>query len=168
MFKLGKQFKPMMLCFSVITFLLIGYAESVGPLHEAAKKGNLDKVKRLIEEGANVNVKDEKNDTPLYIAVGQGNKEIAELLISKGANVNVVCTFGYTPLHWAVIALGGEKELAELLISKGANVNAVDKKGMTPLDLANYSHHKALAELLIKHGGETRSPWSGSAFGRLL
>jgi ankyrin repeat protein len=70
MFKLGKQFKPRMLYFSIITFLLIGYAESGGPLHEAAKKGNLDEVKHLIEEGANVNVTDENNDTPLYIAVG--------------------------------------------------------------------------------------------------
>jgi ankyrin repeat protein len=44
------------------------------------------------------------------------------------------------------------------LISKGANVNTVDYRGMTPLDLANYSHHKVLAELLIKHGGKTGSP----------
>lgn len=107
MFKLGHQFKPMMLCFSLITFLFIGDALGGGLLHQAAKKGNLDEVRRLIEDGANVNVKDENSDTPLYIAVGQGHKEIAELLISKGADVNVVCTLGYTPLHWAVIALGG-------------------------------------------------------------
>ena len=98
MFKLVEQFKPIMLCFSIITFFLIGYAVSGGLLHEAAKTG----------------------------------------------------------------------DLAELLISKGAIVNSVDKNGRTPLDLANYSHHKDLAELLIKHGGETRSPWSGAASGRLL
>ena len=89
MFDLNKQWKLMMLYFFVIIFSLIGYAASE-PLNEAAKRGDLDKVKRLTEEGANVNSKDSNSDTPLYIAVGQGNKHVAELLILKGANVNEI------------------------------------------------------------------------------
>jgi ankyrin repeat protein len=37
------------------------------PIHQAAKKGNLDEVRLLIEESANVDVKDENNDTPLSV-----------------------------------------------------------------------------------------------------
>jgi ankyrin repeat protein len=99
----------MILCFTLIAFLFLEDALGGGCLHQAAKKGNFNEVRRLIEDGANVNVKDENNDTPLYIAVGQGHKEIAELLISKGADVNVVRSLGYTPLYWAVIALAGER-----------------------------------------------------------
>ena len=103
--------------FFTITFLLIGYAESGGPLHEAAKKGNIDRVKRLIEEGANVDERDENNDTPLFIAVGQGHKEVAEILIFKGADVNAVDKRGRTPLDLANYS--HHKDLAELLIKHG-------------------------------------------------
>lgn len=41
MFKLGKHFKSMMMWFSILTFLLIGYAAAES-LHEAAKKANLN------------------------------------------------------------------------------------------------------------------------------
>ena len=123
MFSLGKHAKRIMVYFFVIILSSIGYA--VGePLHEAAKKGDLDQVNRLIEKGASVDLLDENSNTPLYIAVGQGHKDVVELLILKGADVNVVCWRGYTPLHWAAAALGGEREVAELLIAKGAIVGA--------------------------------------------
>ena len=117
MLTLCKQFKPMVLCFSIITFLLIGYAESGEPLHEAVKRGNIDMVKRLIEEGANVDARDENNDTPLFIAVGHSHKDIAELLILKGANVNAVTKYGITPLFWADVE--EHKDVMELLIGEG-------------------------------------------------
>ena len=122
MFKLGKQIKPIMMCFSIIAFFLIGYAESGESLHEAAKKGNLSEVKRLIEEGADVYVKDENSHPPLYIAVGQGHKDIAELLISKGADVNAVDKKGRTPLDLANYS--HHKDLAELLIKHGGETRS--------------------------------------------
>jgi len=145
-----------MLYFFVIIFSSIGYAAGE-PLHEAAKKGDMDQINRSIEKGDTEDVKDENNNTPLYIAVGQGHKEVVELLILKGANVNAVCWRGYTPLHWAVAALGGERELAELLIAKGANIDAVDRKGKTPLSHAAYSGYKELAELLISKGANVNA-----------
>lgn len=132
MFSLGKHSKRIMLYFFVIIFSSIGYAAGE-PLHEAAKKGDMDQINRLIEKGATVDVMDENSNTPLYIAVGQGHKDVVELLILKGANVN-----------------------------------AIDNKDRTPLDWANYSRHKDLVELLIRHGGETRTPWSGSPIGKWL
>ena len=58
----------MMLCFSLITFLFIGDAVGGGPLHQAAKKGNLDEVRRLIEDGANVNVNPgNRTDVPIIL-----------------------------------------------------------------------------------------------------
>jgi len=44
----------------------------------------------------------------------------------------------------------------------------LNNKGRTPLDWADYSRHKDLVELLIRHGGETRTPWSGSPIGKWL
>ena len=91
-----------LIAFCVTIFSLNGFA-SAEPLNEAAKEGDLDEVKRLIEDGANIEAKDASSATPLYNAVDRGHKELAELLILKGANINVNCTDGYTPLHLSLI-----------------------------------------------------------------
>ena len=77
---------------------------------------------RLIEEGANVDARDENKDTPLFIAVGQGHKDIAELLILKGANVNAVDKKGRTPLDLANYS--HHKDLAEFLIKHGGETRS--------------------------------------------
>ena len=83
MFSLGKRSKRIMLYFFVIILSSIGYAAGE-PLHEAAKKGDMDQIDRLIEKGAAVDVMDENSNTPLYIAVGKGHKDVVELLIRHG------------------------------------------------------------------------------------
>ena len=119
------------------------------PLNDAAKEGNLDEVKRLIEEGANIEVRDSSRATPLYNALDRGNKDVVVFLILKGANVNVNCTEGYTPLHRATRFFGGDKELVNLLIANGANVNAFDDFGYKPLHMAAYYNLTEIAEILI-------------------
>jgi cytohesin len=102
----------------------------------------------------------------LHEAAKNGDIDQINRLIEKGGTVDVIDENTNTPLY---IAVGqGHREVAELLILKGANVNAIDNKGRTPLDWANYSQHKDLVELLIRHGGETRTPWSGSPIGKWL
>ncbi len=90
----------MMLTLSIAIILLSGYALAA-PFHEAAKEGNLTEVKRLIEEGADLNVIDEYGSTPLHFTADLGHKDLVGLLFSKGANVNAVCSFGGTPLGTA-------------------------------------------------------------------
>ncbi|MEM2677506.1 MAG: ankyrin repeat domain-containing protein, partial [Thermofilaceae archaeon] len=70
-------------------------------LHKAAEEGDLQRVKKLVENGANVNAKDEYGSTPLYLAVLNGHLELARFLVEKGANVNAKDIVGWTPLHIA-------------------------------------------------------------------
>lgn len=67
------------------------------PLHIATKYGYADLVKLLIENGANVNVEDDKRITPLLLAgtITNGDvdnlksyESIVEVLLKNGANVN--------------------------------------------------------------------------------
>jgi hypothetical protein len=119
-------------------------------LQNAASKGNVEQMKKLISLGANVNEKDKNNCTPLHCAVMNGHKEAAELLIAKGANVNLQGTYRkQTPLHCA--AQEGNKNMAELLIAHGAYVNLKDKSNRTPLDIALRIHKLDIVELLIAH-----------------
>jgi ankyrin repeat protein len=54
-------------------------------LLEAAKIGDKQKVEQLLEEGADVDAKDEDGKTALMFAAFMGHEEIVELLKSYGA-----------------------------------------------------------------------------------
>jgi ankyrin repeat protein len=59
------------------------------PLHWAARKGNLDVVKLLLENGANPNAVDNSKNTPLHKAAGNGPTEVARLLLDSGADATL-------------------------------------------------------------------------------
>ena len=112
---------------------------------------NLNKIKRLIASGADLNTKGYNGQTPLAWAAYWNSLAVAELLISSGAEVNAKDQWGWTPLHRA--AYEDSLALAELLISSGAEVNAKDSWDRTPLHWAALDGHPNLAELLISSGG---------------
>ncbi len=68
-----------------VTQRLLGWT----PLHGASKSGNLELVKFLIEEGADVNAPDEVGMTPLHLAAKHGHSEVVKLLIQKKADPHV-------------------------------------------------------------------------------
>ena len=88
------------------------------PLHIAAEGGNKEIVEILINNGANINAKDEYGETPLMSACKMGRNEVADFLIKNGANVNEKSNLGNSPLSLA--KKQGHKEIAELLIANGA------------------------------------------------
>ena len=96
----GKRWKLIMVSIYAVIFSLSGIAVA-DPIHEAAKQGDLAKVKSFIAEGSDVNVTDENGSTPLHYAAYGGFKKLAELLILEGANVNAADKTGTTPLHFA-------------------------------------------------------------------
>jgi ankyrin repeat protein len=60
------------------------------PLHVALNKGNTELMKKLLDNGADVNAKkSEDGNTGLHIAAEQGNKMIVDLLLKKNADVNL-------------------------------------------------------------------------------
>lgn len=100
--------------------LVFGFALSFAaaletPLHKAVAAGDKDLVERLLAEGAEVNAKDNHNQTALHRAATFGNKELAELLLAKSAEVNAQDNNGKTPLD-----LAKTDELKALLRKYGA------------------------------------------------
>ena len=86
------------------------------PLHKAVRDGNIEDVKTLILNGAEINSMDVSNRTPLDWAVCKNQILIAKLLLQNGADVNIIKddTIFDTPLH---VASGfGCLEMVEMLI----------------------------------------------------
>lgn len=117
-------------------------------IHDAAKNGELARVKALLKENPElVSSKDEFGWTPLHLAAANGHKGVAEFLLANKADVNGKSNDGDTPLHAA--ARSGQKDLAEFLLANKAEVNATNKDGMTPLHLAAREGNKDVAEVLV-------------------
>jgi ankyrin repeat protein len=68
------------------------------PLHNAARWGRVEVVRRLIKAGAPLDARDWHGQTPLWIAARLGRHEIVELLISAGAAVDISDEEGRSPI----------------------------------------------------------------------
>jgi len=111
-----------------------GAAES--ELHGAAWGGDLERVTRLVERGADVNWRDSIGETALFGAAGWGHAEVVRYLLGVRADCNIAeSTMGYTPLHWA--ASHGNLETIQILVEAGADPTVADHQGRLPVDVAD-------------------------------
>ena len=131
----------------VPTYLFAAQSQNLESiLLEAASAGNTDMVRSFLENGANIEIKNDVGATPLIFASAKGQKEVVALLLDKGANVNAKTTTGITPLMAA--ASGGYPEIVKLLLAKGADVSARDQQGRTAFSMAEAAGESQVADLL--------------------
>ena len=140
----------------LLVALLWSRAGFGGEIHDAASKGDLEKVKALLKDNPKVvfslaTNKDEEGSTPLHFAALKGHLDVVALLLASKADVNAKNNEGSTPLHYA--AVHDHKDVAELLLASKADVNAKNKYNDTPLHLAVAYRHEGVSELLRQHGG---------------
>lgn len=170
----------------IVAGLVGGGSGGLTPLIFAAREGDIESAKTLLDAGADVNQVSEYNWTPLLTAVNNRNYKLAELLLERGANPNLANKGGWTPLYLATDNRnieGGDYpvpkpdiehiEIIKLLLDKGADVNARVKEntlqrtiftnqwfleaGATPFVRAAQSSDLELMKLLLSHGADPKA-----------
>jgi hypothetical protein len=91
-------------------------------LLEAARAGQHMIIRQLVNEGADINVRDAQGRTALMIAVGRGHFAAVDHLIKLGADVNICDNNGQTALS-SVIGDPQRSGFAKLLVKAGARSN---------------------------------------------
>ncbi|CAG0898188.1 unnamed protein product [Cyprideis torosa] len=119
------------------------------PLHLAAT-GETATV--LMDNGAQVNVRDVWGQTPLHLASERDRHSTAHVLLSNGADPNIPDFDEQTPLHLA--SRDGHHSIVDLLLAHGADPNIADSSKQTPLHLAFERGHHSTAQVLLSHGAD--------------
>ncbi len=134
-------------------------------LVQAVRSNSIDEVKRLINNGTDVNGMVKLGDvtlTPLTMASINGFTDVAKLLIDSGAYVNLRIPYSVNvdlaALDYA--AMFNSLEIAQLLIEKGANIEAKDAYGSTALMYAARENAIDVAKLLIENGADINAKGS--------
>ncbi|TYI88524.1 hypothetical protein E1A91_D04G216300v1 [Gossypium mustelinum] len=127
---------------AVREMLRIRDQESNTALHEAARCGNVEVVKALLEfEDPDFRYSaNEKQETPLYIAARRGSGRLLTLLYDKFKSTPHGGSHGRTALHAA--AMAGDAEAVKVILKKKGNLTKErDEDGHTPL---HYAAHLGL------------------------
>merc|ERR1719316_1496208 len=113
---------------------LMAIQETTVSMHDAARRGDLQKLQEYLKDGKDVNAKDFKGVTALGYAVGHDQLSVVKVLIDAKANINDVDSAGNSAVHFA--AGYGKVKVLEHLLARGANASKVNQMGLTPMGAA--------------------------------
>lgn len=123
-------------------------------LHQAARKGNGKAIRQLLEEGADVNLRDERGRTPLILAAKNGKAQAVKLLLDLGADASLTDPKGRNALAYALDSIDDAQVFCRL-IEKGCDPNTRGAEAdLSALERALHAEDLAAVEWLIAHGAD--------------
>jgi len=130
------------------------------PLHWAARTGQLDLCRALLQNGAEVNAPTTAGfvsaSTPMHSAAGGGQEEICRLLLNSGGLIDARDSEGATPLMRACIA--GHLGVCKVLVEGGSDLKATSQDGNSALHWAVLGGNSGVCKLLLTHGADASMP----------
>lgn len=98
--------------------------------------GKLEKIRKDIEHGINIDFQDDNGWTAFHFASQEGHIEVIKLLVEKNANPNLHDIHGNGPLWTALMNSKGKMDIVEILLDAGADAKHKNKHGRSPLNMA--------------------------------
>jgi ankyrin repeat protein len=112
-------------------------------LTKAVKKADLDLVKKLIEQGADIHF---NNDRALRSASLNGHLHIVKYLVNKGANIHI-----YDDEALGDASVNGHLDIVKYLIEQGVDIHANNDGALRN---ASYNGHLEVVKYLIDQGAD--------------
>jgi ankyrin repeat protein len=137
--------------------------EGLTELHRAAARGDLELVRKLLDQGADLWALDSRMGVSvLHKAVYSGNPLVVDYLLERGALVNLQSpSNGDTPLHDAIyFQPGNDERIIDSMLKHGASLAIKNRAGFTPIESARLLHKDSVANLLEKTAVERQSDQS--------
>jgi ankyrin repeat protein len=117
-------------------------------LHDAAARGDVAEIERLIADGEKPNIQDANSRTPLHVAAFQRRHDAARALLRLGADPNALDAQRYDIITIAAVA--DDLEMSKIALEGGGNARAVTSpyEG-TALIAAAHLGHVEVVRMLI-------------------
>ena len=120
-------------------------------LFDAARKGDLDAIKRLVEQKkVDIKAKYNQGATALHVAAQEGRLEVVKYLVVQGASIEAKSDKGFTALHMALMK--GQLEVIKYLVDQGASIKAKSDDGTAALHVAVLAGQLEVVKYLIGQG----------------
>lgn len=118
---------------------------------EAGHIGDVDTIRRLIQEGADINARDRYGQTALMNAAKYARLSLARFLVDEGAELDHTAKYHLTAHMLAVV--NGHVDIVRMLVAAGANLEiqgsgASGFHGKTAADLATLQNRQDLVNVL--------------------
>ena len=162
--------------------LLPENAKFVSPLLDAAYVGDYPAVRRLVDQGSDINM-NQSGFTPLILAAAGGHLDIVEYLVEKGADVNTEIREGVNAITFAaenlevimylekmgadlhanmagmlsISAGNGGLDVVKYLVENGADVNTGMSDELSPLACAAGTGHLDIVKYLVEKGADVNA-----------
>jgi cytochrome c len=134
--------------------LLITLQAAATELHDAARRGDVAAVERLLAAGAQVDATDGSGATALYVAASEGHAAVVARLLAAGGDPRRQASGSFgstgTPIHAAI--RHGHLGVVRALLEAGVDPNLPDDGVGPPLHTALRRAQTAAAELLRSFG----------------
>lgn len=121
----------------------------MAPIHACARRGQTDKLKRVLALGVDVDLRDKRGHTPLHCAVISGHEDAAMLLLESGADMEALNERGESALFTA--ASNRDLPVLRLLLDYGANVHSKNENGSTLTHIAASEGDSDLIKLAMDY-----------------
>ena len=117
-------------------------------LHEAAAKGDVAEIEKLLKEGEKPNIQDAKSRTPLHVAAYMKQHAAAKALLAGGANPNALEIDRYDIV--TIAAVVNDLEMLKIALDGGASArNITSRYDGTALIAAAHIGHVEVVKMLI-------------------
>jgi ankyrin repeat protein len=132
--------------------------DGITPLHAASRGGHIGFMEFLIEQGADVNIKNASGSTPLHEAVRSGKIDAIKKLLTHNVDINAQDARGNSVLHLAIrdVPLDTHREIVNILLAQpGINPSLWDEYGDSPLHATiTLNKDPEIIKVLLKKGSD--------------